>query len=173
MKNIVSLLVILLSSLVVGCHEDNLIEVSPNGGAFLYDIPHHKTVYGTVEFIVSSDGAAFHFQDAIGFLNWNWAFYDGKVKIDEGKAVFDSVLNLGEGLTLGFEAKDETATNVQTIFEDDIEKPYRYFDITILPNQSIKVREFTIELTPVPDRNYAVFPTRIKFTQHAGVGTGE
>ena len=95
------------------------------------------------------------------------------MKIDEGKAVFDSVLNLGEGLTLGFEAKDETATNVQTIFEDDIEKPYRYFDITILPNQSIKVREFTIELTPVPDRNYAVFLLALNLRNIFRVETGE
>lgn len=173
MKNAILFIGIVLAYMLSGCHEDTMEISGEYGAPNLYNLSGREVLSREASFIVPSDGATFHFQDVIGFLNWKWAFYDGKVKIDEGKAVFDSVLNLGEGLTLGFEAKDETATNVQTIFEDDIEKPYRYFDITILPNQSIKVREFTIELTPVPDRNYAVFPTRIKFTQHAGVETGE
>ncbi len=173
MKNAILFIGIVLAYMLSGCHEDNMEINGAYGEPNLYNLSEREDLTREASFIVPSDGASFHFQDAIGFLNWNWAFYEGTVKIDEGKAIFDSVLNLGEGLTLGFEAKDETATNIQTIFEDDIEKPYRYFDITILPNQSIKVREFTIELTPVPDRNYAVSTTRIKFTQYAGVKTVE
>lgn len=168
MKKTVLLFGILLNYLLASCSEENTMIVGPNGAAALYDLTNCELVRGEVGYSVPAEGAVFHFQDAIGFFNWKWAFFVKKTKKEEGEAQFDSFLSFDDYLRLSFEAKDESQINVQTIFSDADEKPYRYFDIIIPPNPTRTVREFSIELTPIPDRNYYFRNVRLNFTQTLG-----
>lgn len=150
---------------MAGCHNEEY--VFPPYGNILSNLTQGGTVYNEVNYIVPSEGGVYKFQDIVGYLDWDWYFYVDGEQQESGRARFDSVLKFDDYMDLSFVARDE-GERIQTIFPENVEKPYRFFEIVIPPNPTRTVREFSIMLHPVYKSNYIINPVRINFAQHLG-----
>ncbi len=168
MKCIFNVFILLISMALVSCHEEYTTVDNTYSFPGLVDLNGNDILRGDNDFVIKPEGCELYYQDGTGFLNWNWSFAvkgeDGSVK----SAAFDSEVCINDYITISFIASDVSETRVLTIFNSEIDKPYRYFKISIHPNPTKFVREFTLELMPVSDRNLFIMNPQFNFTQLGG-----
>ena len=170
MKRIKWIAVLLMLVGFAGCKDDAKYIVHPIlGNSYWCSVDGNGLdAQPDADFIVGPDGADFEYQDGVGYLNWAWVFYVKGEKIASGTAEFGRSIDLGGMATIYFEAKDEAYKKTYMEFPEGLEKPYRYINISIPANPTVHVREFVLEMIPVPDKNYMIVPSQFKFTQLAG-----